>query len=70
MPSVQKGGVGEEPWYKSRRIWSAVLSGVLAIVIQLGASEVIDMSLANNLASVIAVIGGSFGLNSWLKPKK
>ena len=70
MPSVQNGGVGEEPWYKSRRIWSAVLSGAVAVLVQLGQSGVIQPEIANQVATMAVIIGGSFGLTSWLKPKK
>jgi len=57
-------GKGNEPFWKSRRIWGAVLSGVVLTAILI-APEQYDLIIAG--ASGVA---GILGLTSWVKPIK
>jgi len=62
MVKVQTtGGKGNEPWYKSRRIWSGVLAGTSAILIQFGYVDI---------ATGLTTIAGAFGITSWIVVKK
>lgn len=54
------GGKGNEPLWKSRRIWGAILAGVSAVAVSLGYPQV---------AAALAGIGSIFGITSWVKPK-
>ena len=56
-----KMNMNKEPWYKSRRMWSAILAAGTAILIQFGYVDV---------ATVLTSVAGSFGVHSWVKPKK
>lgn len=58
--SVNSGGIGNEPWYKSRRIWAVVMN-ILAVI----AYQYTTPYIGN---SIIA-IGTGLGLTSWIKPK-
>jgi len=59
-----------EKWYKSRRMWSAIIvaaSGVSMILVQ---ADVIAMSMHLQIGQLVAAIGGSMGVSvSWMKPK-
>ena len=61
---TSEGGRGKEPWYKSRRIWSAAFSGV-ALTLTLLYPEQHDL-----IVHACVVVAGSLGLTSWVKPKK
>lgn len=51
----------KEAWYKSRRMWGGVLSVISAGLIQFGYIDI---------ASLVIVIAGSFGVTSWVRPKQ
>lgn len=59
----QKGGIGNEPWWKSRRVKSAILSAAVAVAVVL-APDQYDLILA-----VGSFAAGAFGVTSWVKPK-
>jgi len=61
MVKSNNGGIGNEPFWKSRRLYSAVLAGVAAVLMQLGYNDI--------AASLVAVVGGLLGVTSWVKPK-
>jgi len=52
--------IKSEPWYKSRRMWSGVLAGIGAVLIQFGYGDV---------ATAVIAVAGSFGITSWVKPE-
>ena len=60
MTKVSEGGKGNEPWYASRRMWSAVLAAATAVLVQFGYTDI---------ATGVVVIAGGFGITSWVKPK-
>ena len=57
-------GMGNEPFWKSRRIWGAILSGVVLTAILIVPDQY-DLIIAG--ASGIA---GILGITSWAKPTK
>jgi len=64
MGEYQKGGKGNEPFWKSRRVMAAMLSllTLVAITAKPEAYEIVSM-----IATAIATC---FGLTSWIMPKK
>jgi len=56
---VNDGGIGNEPFYKSRRLWGALMCAVAAGAVYLGYPEV---------GEILIVIAGIFGITSWAKP--
>lgn len=54
------GGLGNEPWYKSRRLYGAILCGVAAVTAYLGLPWV---------AEVCVIVAGAFNIRSWTKSK-
>jgi len=61
---INTGGMGNEPWYKSRRIWGSILSGAaLTLVLVFPEEYNIIVAGASGLAT-------AFGLTSFMKPKK
>lgn len=64
MVKEQKGGIGNEKWWQSRRMQSAILSGA-ALALVIGFPEKYDIIVA--AASGLA---GMLGVSSWVKPKR
>lgn len=50
----------KEAWYKSRRMYGAILAAVCAALIQLGYTDI---------ATAATLIASSFGVYSFTKPK-
>ena len=61
---MQYGGKGNEPWYKSRRVWAAALS-IGALVGVLVAPDQYD-----NIVMLGNIVAGYLGITSWRKPQK
>ena len=62
---------GKEPFWKSRRVWSAgivALSGATLMLVELGyIPEVAYLKIGQ----IVGSIAGAFGVShSWIKPKK
>lgn len=56
-------GLGAEPFYKSRRVWAAILS-LLAVILTVWRPEYSGVA-----APVFTAIAGFLGLSSWTWPK-
>lgn len=52
-----------EPWYKSRRIWGAIISSATGIL------ALFPIPFKAEIVTSLGIIGGAFGLTSYLKPK-
>lgn len=61
---VSTGGLGNEPWYKSRRIWASALSLIATIAVVIF-PESFDIVIAIGTA-----LAGTLGITSWVKPTK
>jgi len=48
-------------WFKQRRVWAALLSGLATVLVVLGQGKYV---------AVITVIAGALGLHSYIIPKK
>jgi len=60
----------KDKWYKSRRMWSAIIvaaSGVSMILVQ---ADVYSAGLHVQIGQIVGALGGSLGVGvSWMKPK-
>lgn len=65
-----KGGQGNEPWYKSRRVWGIVFNVIGAVSLSLVAQGVLPEGIYVAFLPIINIVGAYFGFASWTKPKK
>jgi hypothetical protein len=66
-----KGGKGNEPWYKSRRIWSAIVVAISSGSFVFVETGYIPENLYITIGQVVSSVAGVFGVSaSWYKPKK
>jgi len=59
-----KGGKGNEPWYMSRRIWSAILTLLITVGVTIF-PESYELIL-----QIGGVLASTLGITSWVVPKK
>jgi len=60
MGKLTNGGLGNEEWWKSRRVYSAVLSVACIVAIFFEQPQI---------AGALATAAGGFGITSWVKVK-
>jgi len=64
MVQVQGGGIGNEKWWKSRRLYGAALSVIVALGVFLAPDQY------DTIIGLGAMIATGCGITSWVKPKK
>lgn len=61
--SITNGGIGNEPIWKSRRLWGAVLSAIAAGLVAFSPDKY------QVVASIAGFIAAALGIVSWTMPK-
>lgn len=59
-----KGGLGKEPWYKSRRVW-----GILMTAAGYAAYHLVPEPWNMALMTLLDGVAVTFNIQSWIRPK-